>query len=62
LCVSSKRIVKRFDDNGGTAVKKIEIEFNDGVSAVGELKRDSMIVLDQQKVILKLNSMIVSQQ
>ena len=42
------RIEKRFNDGGGTVVGKIEIESNDGGSAVIELKRDSMMVVEQQ--------------
>ena len=53
------RIEKRFNDGGGTAVGEIEIEIDDGGSAVCELKRDSIMVVEQQYVKLKLNSMMM---
>ena len=61
------RIKKNFNDSGGAAVGEIEIEigieFNDDDgSAVRELKRDSMMVVEQLLVKLKLNPMMVGQQ
>ena len=42
------RIEKRFNYSGSALVDEIEIDFDDGGSAVCELKRDSMMVVEQQ--------------
>jgi hypothetical protein len=46
LWVSSQRIEKNFNDNGGTVVG--EIEFDESTSVVSKLKRDLILVVEHQ--------------